>query len=143
MKCCGKVSTPSRHGCVINVVGFESHTVSVPAIHFAAVAWPGFTGTLFTNKGSLDLAGRLSKCVVPDREVQHQLRTQTRRLHLDLSFSSDRKRQGKGVTILCSARSRDYPVPHSPMPPLSSSLPCPPPPFSFPIECPTHQGLRH
>lgn len=92
------------HGCMVNVVGFESHTVSVPTIHFATVVWPRFVGTLFTNKGRLDLAGRLqlarlSKCVVPGREVQRQLRTQTCRFHLDLSFSNAGKRQGKGVTF--------------------------------------------
>lgn len=28
-----------RHGSMVNVSGFESHTVSVPAIHFATVVW--------------------------------------------------------------------------------------------------------
>lgn len=95
-----------------------------------------FQGDFVYKQGRLDLAGglqlaRLSKCVVPDSELQGQLE-QTCRLHLDLPLGSAEKRQARG---------------HSPHPqagPGTGPAYPPPPPFppSFPTECSLHQGLK-
>lgn len=83
-----------HHGGMVNVSGFESHTVSVLSHSFchcsAALARPKqcrmhwrrgrgqFHGDFVYKQGRLDLASRLqlarlSKCVVPDSELQGQL----------------------------------------------------------------------
>lgn len=79
-----------------------------------------FHGDFVYKQGRLDLAGglqlaRLSKCVVPDSELQGQLE-QTCRLHLDLPLGSAGKRQGKGSQPPSSGGSRDWPCIPSPSP---------------------------
>lgn len=92
----------------------------------------------FTNKGRLELAGRLqlaklSKCVVPDREVQRQQRTPAAcRLHLDLPLMVAGKRQGKGHSPHPQAAPGTSPAFPSSLPSLSPpSFPSFLPLFSF------------